>query len=196
MKARDERERAAMTNRQIRRASQGASAAVIESTSGYRVAAQKVDGSDLVTVTAPDGQLCVSIRLSPDGPMVEVRSPSIRLVSSSELRLDCETLTVNARREAVLRTGKLQQIVDGDALLLVEGALEHEAREQRLRARLGDLQLTANDDVCLDGERVLLNSPKPAEPAFMPAPPPVRSLPPAPASPAKGRSRRRPLRGS
>src|SRR5262252_620433 len=109
MKRNDESERDAMTTKQIRRGPEKARAALIESTSGYRVAAQKVAGSDLVTVTAPDGQLCVSIRLSPDGPMVEVRSPSIRLVSSSELRLDCETLTVNARREAVLRTGKLQQ---------------------------------------------------------------------------------------
>ena len=48
--------------------------------------------------------------------------------------------------------------------LAVDAQLAREAHAGRLHARRGDLELTANDNVSLDGERLLLNSPKAAVP--------------------------------
>ncbi|HET6147509.1 MAG TPA: hypothetical protein VFH68_08230 [Polyangia bacterium] len=140
------------------------SPAILTSASGYQIRAIAEVGHELVTVTAPDGRLCLSIALGADGPVVEVRAQSLRFASQGLLRLDCDRLEVNAARETVLRTGALTQEVAGEVRTRAGGAVDVEAHSHRLRSRLGDIQLCANDDVSLDGERVLLNSPRPATP--------------------------------
>jgi hypothetical protein len=140
-------------------------APLLTSVSGYQVRSIESGaspGQDLMTVTAPDGRLCLSIALRPEGPVVEVYAESLRLASHGVLRLDCDRLEINAARETVLRTGALQQDVAGDVRTRAGGVVDVEAHAQHLRARLGDIELRANDDVSLDGERVLLNSPRPA----------------------------------
>jgi hypothetical protein len=141
-------------------------ATLLRSGSGYVVAAERGPDADVLTVSAPDGRLCLSIQLRPEGPLVEVQSQSLRLVSTGELRLDCERLTINAERQTSIQTGELRQVVGGDVSLRAGGVIDTEGHAQHLRARLGDLELTANDDVSLDGERVLLNTPKSAAPAW------------------------------
>jgi hypothetical protein len=140
------------------------SPAILTSASGYQIRAIADVDHELVTVTAPDGRLCLSIALGADGPVVEVRAQSLRFASQGLLRLDCERLEINAARETALRTGALTQVVAGEVRTRAGGAVDVEAHSHRLRSRLGDIQLSANDDVSLDGERVLLNSPRPATP--------------------------------
>jgi hypothetical protein len=138
--------------------------AILTSASGYQIRAVGDADQELVTVTAPDGRLCLSIALGADGPMVEVHAQSLRFASQGLLRLDCERFELNAARETVLRTGALVQEVAGEVRTRAGGVVDVEAHSHRLRSRLGDIQLCANDDVSLDGERVLLNSPRPATP--------------------------------
>jgi len=144
------------------------SPALLTSGSGYQIRAELPAAGDvdreLITVTAPDGRLCLSIALGADGPVVEVHAQSLRVASQGLLRLDCERLEINAAGETVLRTGGLVQEVAGEVRTRAGGAVDVEAHSHRLRSRRGDIQLQANDDVSLDGERVLLNSPRPATP--------------------------------
>ena len=156
-----------MADKSNRRRARGPSTAtLVRSRTGYRVAAGRDSGHEELTVIAPDGRLCLRIRLLAEGPVIEVQSPSIHMVSTGALRLDCESLTVNAEREIALNAGgRLQQTARGDVRVQAGGAFDCEADAQRLWARLGDLTLEANDDVSLDGERVLLNSPKSVAPA-------------------------------
>lgn len=141
-----------------------APATLVRSRTGYRVAAERRAGDEEITVTAPDGRLCMRIRLLAEGPVIEVQSPSIHMVSTGALRLDCESLTVNAEREIALNAGVLQQTARGDVRVQAGGTFDVAADAQRLWARTGDISLEANDDVSLDGERVLLNSPKAVAP--------------------------------
>jgi hypothetical protein len=134
----------------------------LTSATGYQIRSLGASDQDLITVTAPDGQLCLSIALRPDGPVVEVHAQSLRFASRGLLQLDCDRLEINAAHETTLRTGALIQEIAGDVRTRAGGTVEVEAHSQRLRARRGDIQLHANDDVSLDGERVLLNSPRPA----------------------------------
>jgi hypothetical protein len=112
--------------------------------------AVREEDRELLEVQAPDGKMCLKILLLPEGPVVEVQGQALRLASSGEIRLDCAELAVN---------------VSGDVAFRAGGVIDSEARAQRVRARLGDIQLHANDDVTLDGERIRLNSPKSAPPA-------------------------------
>ena len=139
-----------------------ATPAIASSASGYQIRAFGDADRELVTVTAPDGRLCLSIALGADGPVVEVHAQALRFASQGLLRLDCDRLEINAARETTLRTGALVQEVAGEVRTRAGGAVDVEAHSHRLRSRRGDIQLCANDDVSLDGERVLLNSPRPA----------------------------------
>jgi phage gp45-like len=139
---------------------------LLRSDTGYTVASQSRPEGDLLTVVAPDGRLCLRIELLPEGPVLEVRGQALRLASAGELRLDCERLTINATRATSIRTGELHEVVEGDARLEVGGVIDTEGHSQRLRARRGDVELAANDDVVIDGERVRLNSPKVQDPAW------------------------------
>ena len=136
--------------------------AIASSASGYQIRAFGEGGRELVTVTAPDGRLCLSIELGAQGLVVEVHAQELRFASQGLLRLDCDRLEINAASDTTLRTGALLQEVIGEVRTRAGGAVDVEAHSHRLRSRLGDIQLSANDDVSLDGERVLLNSPRPA----------------------------------
>jgi hypothetical protein len=124
---------------------------LLRSGAGYTVASESLPQGDVLTVMAPDGRLCVRIELLPEGPVLEVRGQALRLASAGELRVDCERLAIN---------------VAGDARLEAGGVIDFEGHSQRLRARRGDVELAANDDVVIDGERVRLNSPKVQDPAW------------------------------
>ena len=132
--------------------------------SGYRLASSgpSVREQDLITLTAPDGRVCLSVALRPDGPVVEVHAQSLSVASDGVLRLDCERLEIEAPGGTSLHTGSLVQDIAGDLRTRAGGVIESEAHAQRLHARRGDVALSANDDVTLDGERVRLNSPREA----------------------------------
>jgi hypothetical protein len=131
---------------------------------GYKVVARREQRRDLLMVQAPDGRVCLKVLLLPEGPVVEVEGQALRLAAAGEIRLDCEELAINVRKDVALRAG---------------GVIESDARAQRLRARLGDIQLAANDDVSLDGERIRLNSPRAEPPAVSSAAPSATSSRPA-----------------
>lgn len=129
--------------------------------SGYGLEATEGTGADHLSITAPDGRICLKIVLLPDGPLVEMQSVSLSIAARDALTLECDRLDIHARQEIILRSdGDLSQQAGGDLRLRAEGLLETEAHTQHLRARWGDIQVTANDDVLLDGERIRLNSPR------------------------------------
>jgi hypothetical protein len=132
--------------------------------SGYALACNEVDGQDVLSVVGRNGQICLRMVLTPEGPVVEMQAQSFRLAASGELRLDCERLELNAREQLTLRSSKLIGIADNDIQLQAGGLIRSEAHAQQHRARLGNIELVANDDVALDGEQIRLNSPKPAGP--------------------------------
>jgi hypothetical protein len=146
--------------------------------SGYRLTASGATAhqQDLIMLTAPDGRVCLSVELRPDGPVVQVHAQSLALASDGVLRLDCDRLEIQAPGGMSLRTGSLEQEIAGDLRTRAGGVIESEAHAQRMHARRGDVALSANDDVTLDGERVRLNSPREATPIRPGAPLPLAAV--------------------
>lgn len=124
---------------------------------GYALEVADGGGHDVLRLRAPDGRICLKIALSPSGPEVELSSVGLSIVSDGDVRVACDHFEVEAKSGLTLTTG-------GALHARAEGDFETEAFAQRHRARRGDIALTANDDVVLDGERIRLNSPLPLEP--------------------------------
>ena len=118
---------------------------------GYVVAVDDASRQQVV-IRAPDGRVCLTIRLGPDGPQVVVEAASLELVSQGKVAVTCESFEVNAREDIVLDAGR-QVRISAKAELLSE------AVAQTHTARLGGIELLANDDVSLEGERINLNTP-------------------------------------
>jgi hypothetical protein len=106
---------------------------------------------------APDGRLCLSIVLGPDGPKVELAAAALAIATEGDVTVACERFEVAARKDVVIDAG-------GEVRTRADGLVRTEALAQHHRATLGNIALTANDDVSLEGERVRLNSPSTLSP--------------------------------
>ena len=132
----------------------------VELAGGY---AMQVVGTErrLLHLQAPDGTVCLTISLRPGGPAVELSAASLRVATTGDLTLDCERLQVNARDRIELVSGAdIALDAGGNVTTRADGEIATEADGQQHRARLGNIDLAANDDVSLQGERVRLNSPQ------------------------------------
>jgi hypothetical protein len=95
-------------------------------------------------------QPLLSISVNASGVAVRVSAASVTIEATDLLRLEAKRLVLSALRELVIESA-------GDVRLHAAGDLSIKAAEQLLSATQGDVRLLANDDVRLDGERVLMN---------------------------------------
>lgn len=100
------------------------------------------DGAESLAVRAPDGRIELSVRLTDRGPVLSLRAARLVLEGEHAVDVECEDFRVRARNAVDLSAG-------GDARVEGHGVM--------LESRRADVSLQANDDVRLDGERVLLN---------------------------------------
>lgn len=129
--------------------------------SGYAIETAPSGGGEVLTIYATDGQACLEIVLTPAGPIVQVRAAALRVAAEGALSLECEQFVVRAERDIRMQAGSsIVQSAGDNVETSAGGLISSEGHAQHLRARLGDVRLQANDDVELDGERILLNSPK------------------------------------
>lgn len=112
-----------------------------------------------LSITDADGVLELAIELRADGPLVRVRAAQLRVETDGDIALDCQRFAVEARDGIRLTTdADLSTSVAGDVTCRAGGLAHWEGRDVRVRARRGEAQIEAHDDVRIDGERVLLNS--------------------------------------
>ena len=122
----------------------------IELAGQHRVEIRRAPGSDTLELIGRDGRLVLAIEISERGPVLRFEGPALTLRASGELALEARTLTLRADESLALVSG-------GDMHLVAAGDLHSSARIQTIKAELGDVQIEANDDVRIDGERVLVN---------------------------------------
>lgn len=116
------------------------------------------DGVDRVTIRGASGEVELSVRMTAEGPVLRFRAADLELESARDLRLRCDTFSVQARKGIVQETaGNLRQRVGGSADIKVRGELATLAGEVKLEAKRGAVQIEASDDVEIVGERVKLN---------------------------------------
>lgn len=106
--------------------------------------------SDTVELIGRDGKLVLAIEISERGPVLRFEGPGLTLRAAGDLTLEAARLTLHAEHSLALTTG-------GDLELAATGDLRSVARTQTITADLGDVRVEANDDVRIDGERVLVN---------------------------------------
>lgn len=119
---------------------------------GYALDVSDGAGAQRLDVRAPDGKVCLSITIGPDGPRVELSAASLSISAQGAIELEGESVKLASRGNMVLKTG-------GDLIVEAEKAIEMSAFEAKIAATTGDLMLEANDDVRVDGERIRLNAP-------------------------------------
>lgn len=106
-------------------------------------------GLDLLRVVNADGQACLTVQLTPTGPVLQFDG-GLTLQTSGALALDAEHIALHGRDGVSITS-------NGDVTLQTTGDLTSHARIQNIHADLGNVNVQANDDVRLDGERVLVN---------------------------------------
>lgn len=124
-----------------------------KTSAGYTVRLRHDRGQDeQLELLTPDGPLCLTIRLAKDGPAVEIHGAELHLRADSRLRLEGEHVELLARKRLDIRS-------EGDIHQSAVGAAHSTAFEHQIDATHGEIRLTANDDVAVEGERIRLNSP-------------------------------------
>jgi uncharacterized protein (DUF2345 family) len=114
---------------------------------------------DRLTIRGPAGEVELSIRFTPEGPVLRFASAAIDLQSKGDIRLDCDRLQVRAREGIDLSTGgDLRQTAGGDAVIHADKTAITEGQSVTVYAATGKVEVDAVDDVDIHGRRILLNS--------------------------------------
>jgi hypothetical protein len=126
--------------------------------SGRSVAIAPDGAGDRLTIRGPSGELELTIRLTAEGPVITLAGASIELTSSRDVTIECERFAVHAREGAELVSGgDVREQIAGEREVVVGGKSRVEAHSASVEARRGNVELKANDDVVVDGERIYLN---------------------------------------
>lgn len=100
----------------------------------------------------------LSIKITEAGLDVSINANELNIHAHEVLNLSSKRINIAAADQLNLHTeGHFVQRVKKDSLTEVEGTNKLLAQVQKITATLGNVNIRANDDVRLDGERVKLN---------------------------------------
>ncbi len=105
---------------------------------------------DTLQIYGSDGRLTLTVRVTPEGLMLVVDGAGLAIRATGALTVDAQRVAIRGREGIVLHS-------DADACLSAAGSIDLSAERQELRATRGDVRVSANDDVRLDGERIRMN---------------------------------------
>ena len=120
--------------------------------SGHRVEICTEDQRGVIRVADSDGQEELRIELGPDGPVLRMRRARVVLESDADLDLRCRSFKVDAQESIALRS-------EGGCSLRAGHDVAVSGQAVEVTGRMGEVALEANDDLVLNGERVMLNCP-------------------------------------
>jgi hypothetical protein len=111
---------------------------------------ERTDDGNLLTIVGADGQVRLSVQITPAGPILRLEGSGLMIQTTGDLAIDAQRIALHGREGVAISSG-------ANASIQVAGELTTEARSQNISAVLGDVSVHANDDVKLNGERVKLN---------------------------------------
>jgi hypothetical protein len=117
---------------------------------GHALSLARSPRDNVLQIKTPDGRVGVSITITPGGIQMSLTGAGLTLEAAGALAINAERLTLHGRDHVAITS-------DGDAAIRAAGDLRSEARIQTITANLGNVNIEANDDVELNGERVRLN---------------------------------------
>lgn len=107
-----------------------------------KIIVRRGEGEDALVLLERDGKMSLSVSITEQGVTLSIGGAALELRLERELTIDAESIVLHGRSGVSLTT---------------EGQLASVARSVRVETTHGNIELEANDDVKLDGERILLN---------------------------------------
>ena len=122
----------------------------VELVASQKLVIERHDGWDVLTIVGAGGGAALSIHVTERGAELEIGGGDLTLRTRGELSIDARKVSLHGREGVALTTG-------GDMAIHAEGDMRSSARAHEITADLGDVDVRANDDVKLDGERIRMN---------------------------------------
>ena len=122
----------------------------IDLVGGQRLVVEDHPSANVLRLVSAEGRLTLSIRVTPAGPVLHLDGAGLMIQADGDLAVSAGRVAIHARDGLALTTG-------GDLRVHAAGDLHSTARIQNLTADLGNVNVKANDDIKLNGERVLVN---------------------------------------
>jgi hypothetical protein len=115
-----------------------------------RLEIERAHGEDVLRISNPSGAPALTLLVREGEIEIRLEAGSLALRADGDLALEARSISMRGREGILLESG-------GDARIAAEGTLVQEAARQRIRAHCGDVDVRANDDVKIDGERIRMN---------------------------------------
>jgi hypothetical protein len=106
-------------------------------------------GGQVIRLIGPVGAQALTIELTPQGPRLALGS-GLTLALSGPLTIDAERVAIHGRTAVAITSG-------GELQVQAASDLAVGGRITTVTADLGDVKVKANDDVRLNGERIMMN---------------------------------------
>ncbi len=127
--------------------------------SGRRVHFFGGEDEELLVVHNPQGEIELAVRFTAAGPVLNFSAAAFNLQTPGDVKINCRKLLVNSTEAIELNSGgNMVQKINGEKTTQVRGKSFYEAHTVAIKSRRGNVNVKANDDVRLDGERIKLNS--------------------------------------
>ncbi len=125
---------------------------------GHALAIINENDCEVVQVRNAKGIALFSISISDEATTLTIEAENIELKASNKIAIAADVVQITATSEVFMKSqGDLMQAVDGDTMMITQGDKQDVARIQNITSALGDVNIKANDDVKLKGERIKLN---------------------------------------
>lgn len=105
---------------------------------------------DTLQIVSEGGQVALTVVVTEDGPVLRLEGTGLRLQVDGDLDIEAGRLRLHGDRGLEISSNQ-------DINLNTPQDLTSSARIQNLTATRGNVNVKANDDVTLRGERVLVN---------------------------------------
>ena len=120
--------------------------------------------SEQLTIHSPEGEVELKIRITKEGPVLSFELVNIALNNTGNVNIECEALNVKTRGASEFDIGgDLTHRIAGNYAMAARDDSNFSSQAVTVEAEFGDLTLKANDDLSLNGLRVLVNVPSDEE---------------------------------
>jgi hypothetical protein len=109
-----------------------------------RLVLRREAGGDALTLLEPDGRVAVTVTITAEAVTLSLGGARVEIEVEKSLAIAAQSIALHGREGVSITT---------------EGTLATTARKQTISSTHGNVEVEANDDVKLNGERVLLNCP-------------------------------------
>lgn len=122
----------------------------VELVASQKLVIERHEACNVLTIVGAGGSAALSIRITERGAELELGGSDLAVRTRGELSVDARKVSLHGREGVVVTSG-------GNMVVRAEGAMRSTARAHEISAELGDVEIRANDDVKLDGERIRMN---------------------------------------